>query len=144
LAPQLPAKKKAPEEEEKTAVKHQAIASSFADEADLAAFKRCKVRGGSDNYCFNFGDNGIGCWGDSTVAGTGPCCALTKATMVSKWGSMKGAKHKPVRVQKGEKQVTCILKDVLGVAGRIDLNPDACEALGISIPAHTPVVWWWA
>src|SRR5947207_12121824 len=44
-------------------VVYSAKASSFADPADVAAFKRCKERGGSDQDCFKVGDNGIGAWG---------------------------------------------------------------------------------
>lgn len=55
---------------------HEVIASSFADPADVAAFKRCKANGGTDAQCFRIGDNAIGAWGDSTAEGTGPSCAL--------------------------------------------------------------------
>jgi len=42
---------------------HKVIASSFADPADVRAFKRCKAQGKTDQECFRVGDNGVGCWG---------------------------------------------------------------------------------
>src|SRR5688572_27886450 len=42
-------------------------ASSFADPKDVAAFKRCKAQGKTDQQCFRVGDNGIGLWGDDTT-----------------------------------------------------------------------------
>src|ERR1044072_293201 len=47
------------------------LASSFADPADIAAFKKCKREGHTDSYCFKYGDNGIGYWGDETSEGSG-------------------------------------------------------------------------
>ena len=44
-------------------VEHETYASSFADPADVEAFEKCKADGHSDDYCFQFGDNGIGCYG---------------------------------------------------------------------------------
>src|SRR3954467_11309830 len=35
-------------------------ASSFADPADIHAFRQCKAHGGTDLHCFGLGDNGIG------------------------------------------------------------------------------------
>src|SRR4029077_18273445 len=79
-------------------LEHKTYASSFADPADVAAFNECKARGNSDIYCFQLGDNGIGCWGDSTVEGTGPSCALPPEYMSARWGTKSAAKHKKVRV----------------------------------------------
>jgi hypothetical protein len=130
-------------------MKHAVKASSFADPKDIAAFEKCKAKGKSDEECLKVGDNGIGCWGSSTVQGTGPSCALPPDYMQNKWGSIKAAKHKKVLVKKGERSVVCVLKDRmpwvknLHNAARIDLNPDACEALGIKIPAMTSVEWSW-
>ena len=50
---------------------HSTTATSFADPADVAAFKRCKAQGKSDHECFAVGDNGIGSWGDPTVCRIG-------------------------------------------------------------------------
>jgi hypothetical protein len=130
-------------------MRHAVKASSFADPRDIARFAKCKAQGKSDDQCFRVGDNAIGCWGDSTAQGTGPSCALPPDYMINKWGHINEAKHKQVLVEKGDKSVVCVLKDRmpwvknLKNAARIDLNPDACEALGIPIPAMTSVEWSW-
>jgi hypothetical protein len=132
-------------------VKHATYASSFADPADVEAFNKCKAQGKSDDECFKVGDNGIGCWNQSTIEGTGPSCALPPEYMEARWGTVAAAKNKPVTVvnQQGEK-VKCILKDRmphvdnLANQARIDLNPDACEALGFTPPVMEQVTWWWS
>jgi hypothetical protein len=141
-----------PQPDSSTEVEHDTFASSFADPDDVAAFKRCKDAGGSDNECFKVGDNGIGCWGDSTVVGTGPSCALPPEYMVSRWGSKSAAKNKKVKVRRkiNGATVVCVLKDVmpsldnLANKARIDLNPDACYAINLEPPIMEPVLWHWA
>lgn len=127
-------------------------ASSFADPADIEAFDKCKAAGGTDDECFKYGDNGIGCWGDSTVKGTGPSCALPPEYMEEKWGSVANAKNKLVKVVRGNQpasDVICTLKDRmphlenLANEARIDLNYDACAALGWKPPIMEKVIWWW-
>jgi|SRR6516164_6862600 hypothetical protein len=121
---------------------HVVTATSFADPDDIAAFKRCKESGMSDNEAFKYGDNGIGCYGDDTTKGI--CCALPPDAMESKWGSVKAAKHKRVIVSVGDKQVTCVLKDRLPRhVKKIDLNPGACRALGLKPPVKVKAVWEW-
>ncbi len=134
-----------------TDVQHKTYASSFADPADVEAFNKCKAQGNSDDYCFQFGDNGIGCWGQSTVEGTGPSCALPPEYMEAKWGTVAAAKNKPVMVaHKNGRKVKCILKDRmphvdnLANQARIDINPDACAALGLEPPIMEPITWWWS
>lgn len=130
--------------------KHDVIASSFADPADVEAFKRCKAQGHSDTHCFGLGDNGIGCWGDSTVEGSGPSCALPPEVMKVIWGSKANAKHQKVAVQRkaNQQQVVCVVKDQmpsianLANEAMIDLNPDACYALGLKPPIMEPVTCW--
>jgi len=130
--------------------KHSTYASSFADPADVEAFNKCKAQGKSDNECFKVGDNGIGCWGDSTVEGTGPSCALPPEYMEQTWGSKSAAKHKKVQVSLDAtgKSVVCVLKDQmpsvanLANKAKIDLNPDACRALGLEPPIMEKVTWW--
>src|SRR4029077_6019303 len=122
--------------------KHSTYASSFADPADVEAFNRCKAQGKSDQECFKVGDNGIGCWGDSTVEGTGPSCALPPEYMSARWGTKSAATHKKVRVMREatQKGVVCVLKDQMPAVenlandARIDLNPDAGAALGLEPP----------
>ena len=117
----------------------------------MTAFNKCKAQGKSDQECFKVGDNGIGCWGDSTVQGTGPSCALPPETMTARWGSKSEAKHKKVVVQLEATgaEVVCVLKDQmpslknLANEAHIDLNPDACAALDLEPPIMEKVAWWW-
>lgn len=131
-----------------------AQASSFADPADLEAFAKCKRdhgyrsngvwhEGGSDNHCFEVGDNGIGAWGDATVEGSGPCVAITAKELIAKWGSTENGRHRIVRVFYKDKVAEFPVKDLLGVSGRVDLNPDACEVLGLKIPVSANIEWEW-
>ncbi len=126
---------------------HAVKATSFADPADVKAFRACKAAGGSDQDCFKVGDNGVGKWGDDCTKGNGPICALPPEEW-QQFGSH--ARGKKVIVTHGDKQVIAELRDTMphyanihNGAG-IDLNPDACEALDISIPAEARVTWQWA
>lgn len=128
---------------------HQVKASSFADPADVRAFRACKDRGGTDQDCFKKGDNGVGCWDDDVSEGTPPACALPPEDMEEKWGSVNAAKHKPVEVLANSRTVTCILKDrmphranIKNGAG-IDLNPAAVKALGLEPPIMISATWRW-
>ena len=129
---------------------HKGIASSFADPADIRAFRRCKANGGSDQDCFKVGDNGIGCWGDDVSEGTGPSCALPPDDMIEKFGSIAAAKHAPVNVSIGDKSVQCTLRDRMPWKKNIkngaiiDLNPDAVRALGLEPPIMAQAIWEWA
>lgn len=129
---------------------HSGKASSFADPADVAAFWRCKKRGGTDKQCFKLGDNAIGCWGDDTSQGSGLSCALPPEDMMEKWGSVKAAKHKKVTVTANSRTVICTLKDRMPPRANItngaiiDLNPDAVAALGLKPPIMVSAVWSWA
>ncbi|HEY2857114.1 MAG TPA: hypothetical protein VGJ21_01695 [Terracidiphilus sp.] len=141
---------------------HVVKATSFADPADVAAFRRCKAGGGSDAFCFGRGDNGVGKWGDDCTAGSGPACALppedwmafgaaarNKKVLVKRAGNREqgtiatGAETAPL-------QVTCFLRDTMPHKANItngagiDLNPDACAALGVTPPVMTQVTWEWA
>lgn len=128
---------------------HHGKASSFADPADVEAFRICKLNGGSDRDCFKVGDNGVGYWGDDTSEGSGPSCALPPEDMEEKWGSVSAAKHKLVAVAVHGKTVACTLKDRMphrdNITNRaiIDLNPDACKLLGLTPPVMVDVAWKW-
>lgn len=136
---------------------HTVWASSFADPADVAAFRKCKAEGGyhskgvwlpgsSDSHCFEIGDNGIGFWGDDVSEGTGPSCALPPEVI-----DYFGLEHNsPIVVDHNGVEVTVLVKDHMPHISyleehnrkyRIDLNPDSCHALGISIPAEALVTW---
>lgn len=128
---------------------HQGKASSFADPADVRAFQKCKDRGGSDQDCFKVGDNGIGCWGDSVVEGTGASCAIPPDDMIARWGVVGAAKHKSVEVIANSKTIVCIVKDRMPWKKNItngaiiDLNPDACRELGLEPPVMVNATWKW-
>jgi len=126
---------------------HHVFASSFADPQDVRKYHDCLASGRSKDECLAVGDNAVGAWGDSTAEGSGPCCSLPKKDIIAKWGSLSAGKHKNVIVTHGNNQATLPLKDVgpsEWAKAKIDLNPDACALLGISIPAMAPVTWEWA
>lgn len=125
---------------------HAVLASSFADPADVAAFRHCKAQGRSDEECFKVGDNGIGKWGDDTTGAT-PMCALPPED----WQPFgEAARGKLVIVEGDGKSVSCELRDTMphraaikNGAG-IDLNEAAWKALGHSPPQLRPATWRWA
>ena len=128
---------------------HSVLASSFADKADVAAFRACKATGKSDEECFKVGDNGVGCWGDD-CAGGGPMCALPPEDMEDKFGSVAAAKHASVKVVVGSRKVVCTLADRMPHRAAItnhcgiDLNPAACIELGLRPPMTCAAEWAWA
>ena len=110
-------------------------ATSFADEEDLRRFNRARRQGKSTQEALEVGDNGIGAWNHSTVKGTGPCVALSPHT----------PGFRPLRLCRvffGERFVDCDVRDI-APDGVIDLNPDACEELGLRPPVSTLVDWVW-
>ncbi len=122
------------------------MATSFADPADVAAFKRCKTQGHSDMFCFGKGDNGIGVWGDDTTIDH-PYCALPRDDWQHLGGAARGAR---VKVTIAGKTVICELRDTLpwkrNIVGDevIDLNPGALKRFGLRPPTMVPVEWSWA
>lgn len=127
-------------------------ASSFADPADVAAFRRAKAQGMSDKRAFAVGDNGIGCWGDATSRDSGPSCALPPEDIIERWGSLERGKHAVVEVAGGPHGATvrCLLKDRMphradiGNGCSLDLNPDALASLGWQPGEKYRVRWRWA
>ena len=123
---------------------HKVIASSFANDADLAAYRRAKARGMSDQQAFRLGDNGVGCWGDSCVEGSGPRCALPPEDWKPLIPHARGAK---VKVCANGREVICELRDRMPSKQHIengcgiDLNPDAAKALGLVPPFTVPATW---
>jgi len=128
---------------------HSVVASSFADPDDVDAFKACKAKGGSDNYCFGLGDNGIGFMGDDCTGPT-PMCALPFEDWMEKWGSPENARLKPVVVTANGKTVTCLMGDTMPKRAKIkngagiDLSPAAVAAVGLKPPIMAPATWRWA
>lgn len=121
------------------------LASSFADPADVAAFRRCKKQGKTDLECFAVGDNGRGRWGDDTTKDV-PMCALPPEDWEFLGSRARGAS---VLVTCGDKKVICELRDTMphrknikNGAG-IDLNPAAWSALGFTPPQLRQVTWRW-
>src|SRR6516162_5583553 len=118
-------------------------ASSFADPADVVAFQKCKATGKTDAQCFKVGDNGIGQFGKITAQEHTPMVAVHADDMKVRWGSVNAAAHRPVTVTVKEKNVQATVEDRVGVKGRIDLNPAAAKALGLTPPFLVPCVWEW-
>lgn len=125
---------------------HRVKATSFADPADVAAFRRCINAGNSERECFRVGDNGIGLWGDDTTADR-PMCALPREDWEERWGD--NARGKIVRVERDGRTVDCELRDTMPRRANIhngagiDLNPAACAALGLRPPLFATVSWAW-
>ena len=129
-------------------MRYHVYASSFADPEDVRRYRKWfaiyKAQGMSDGKADDLakakGDNGQGCWMDDTSAGSGPSCALPPETMIDIWGSVDAAKHQKLFLECGERSVTCLVKDRMPHiahitnGARIDLNPDACEALDLTPP----------
>lgn len=120
-----------------------ATASSFADPADVAAFKKCKAQGKTDQQCFKVGDNGIGQFGKITAQEDTPMVAVHADDMKARWGSIIAAAYRPVTVTVKGKTVQATVEDRIGVKDRIDLNPAAAKALGLTPPFLVPCVWNW-
>lgn len=125
---------------------HKVMASSFADPADVAAFRRCKAQGHTDQYCFGYGDNGVGLWGDDTTANR-PMCALPPEDW-KPFGT--AARGKKVLVKANSREVVCELRDTMPAkeniknGAGIDLNPAACSALRLTPPVMVAATWQWA
>lgn len=125
------------------------LASSFADLADVEAFARCKSGGHSDEFCFKFGDNGIGAWGDFTADERTPMCALPPEDWLARWGTKAAARGRRVIVIHEGKAVIGELRDTMPHKANIhngcgiDLNPGFAKAFGLKPPFKVPVVWAW-
>jgi hypothetical protein len=121
---------------------HSGYCSSFADPNDIRAFRKCKKQGMSDLQAFKYGDNGIGCFGDDTTVDL-PMCALIRED----WQHLDNPRGTRVLVEANGRSVECTLRDTLparrhvkhGVV--IDLNPAACDALGLAVPAMAHARW---
>jgi hypothetical protein len=107
---------------------HVVTASSFADPADVVAFKKCLKSGKTEQQCFAVGDNGIGLWGDDTTAAK-PMCALPRDVWLAKWRKQSIARGKKIELSFNGKKVTCELRDTMPPTAKItngagiDLNP---------------------
>jgi hypothetical protein len=127
---------------EESGAAHSAQASSFADPADVQAYKHAIAEGKTELEALAVGDNGIGFWKDDTKEGSGPSCALSPEMMIATWGSEVAAHLKPVRICGNGRTVTALVKDTLPHNSlRIDLNPDCVRALGWEPPLLESVTW---
>jgi hypothetical protein len=127
------------------------IATSFADPADVVAYKKAIAEGKSEREALKVGDNGVGKWGDFTATEAAPMCALPPEDWRSKWGPGNKARGKKVAVTYKGKTVVGELRDTMpskvnikNGAG-IDLNPGFAKALGLKPPFKVSGVRWeWA
>lgn len=124
---------------------HRGKASSFADPADVRAFKRCKEAGHTDQECFRVGDNGIGKWGADTTLPF-PMVALPPED----WRHLQHPQGTKVIVEANGHTVLATLEDTMPHKENItngaiiDLNPAACSALGLHVPVMVDARWRWA
>jgi hypothetical protein len=150
---------------------HTGLGSSFADPKDVIAYLQWyhtylgqgKSKEEAENLAYAKGDNGVGCWGDSTVEGSGPSCALPPEVMAERWGltprsafiktlsdQLRHVRNKEVKVEFNDKIVVCKVKDRMPHLANItnnaiiDINADAWRALGKEPPMLTKVSWYWA
>lgn len=130
-------------------VLHEGYATSFADPRDIAAFRRAKANGATDQEAFRVGDNGVGLWGDDCSEGSGPSCAVPPDDMIDQWGSIDEAQYKAVSVTANGLTCICSVKDRMPWKKHIkngaviDLNPDACAALDLKPPVRVRASWEW-
>lgn len=127
-------------------------ATSFADPADIRAFKRCKAQGKTDQECFKVGDNGIGKWGADTTQPR-PMCALPPED----WQHLRTPNGTAVEVQLLDPEthevkagIVCELRDTMPHKRNIkndaviDLNEEAWKMFGKNPPCDGLVQWRWA
>lgn len=125
---------------------HKVLASSFADLADVSSFRRCKASGGSDQHCFQSGDNGIGKWGHNTAQEDTPMVALPREVW-RKAGRTGGAK---LIITYKDHSIPAILGDTMPSLANIhngagmDTNPAVARAFGLHPPYMVPMTWRWA
>jgi hypothetical protein len=126
---------------------HVVKASSFADPADVAVYKKCLRSGRTALQCYGVGDNGIGLWRDDTTVAK-PMCALPRDVWLAKWKTKSIARGKKIELSFNGKKVICELRDTMPTTAkitngaRIDLNPGAAKALGLKPPFMQPNVGW--
>jgi hypothetical protein len=124
------------------------IASSFADPADVAAYRQAIAEGKSEEEALALGDNGIGAWGDDTTSEQQPMCALPPDDWRAKWGSGSIARGKQVEVTYNGQTVIGELRDTMPPKAKItngagiDLNPGFASAFGVKQPFMLQNVEW--
>jgi hypothetical protein len=125
-------------------------ASSFADPADIAAFKKCKAQGKSDQECFKVGDNGIGYTGLDTTRLDIPYVAVQPDYMIERWGKAEAAAGKKVLVTINGVTKECVVGDRMPWVKNtkngavIDLAPGAQKLFNLKPPFMVDAEWRWA
>ncbi len=127
------------------------IASSFADPADVAAYRKAIAEGKSRAEAPKLGDDAIGKWGDDTSSQDKPMCALPPEDWEAKWGPGDAARGQKVAVTYNGATVIGELRDTMPHKANItngagiDLNPGFAKAFGVKPPfmLHN-VKWEWA
>lgn len=129
-------------------MKHNVIASSFADLEDLRKFKECIAKGKTEKQCIKVGDNGIGFTGLACASDKRCYCALPPDDWKPKWGSKSKASGKEVAVTFKGKRVVGKLGDTMPAktnitnGAGIDLNPGFAKAFGEKPPFMLKNVEW--
>ncbi|MDB5581525.1 MAG: hypothetical protein JWR80_6701 [Bradyrhizobium sp.] len=126
-------------------------ASSFADPADVKAYRDAIAAGKSEQEALKVGDNGIGAWGDDTTSESTPMCALPPEDWKGRWKTGKAARGKRVAVtykgqtEIGELRDTMPAKANIKNGAGIDLNPGFAKRFGVRQPFMLKNVQWdWA
>ena len=119
-------------------------ASSFADPADLDAFKACKAKGKSDLKCFEVGDNGIGQFGAITAQTSFPYVAIHKSYMIKRWGSVLASAHRKIELMINNQKLIAEVGDRISATGRIDCNPAVLRFFNLKPPLMIDAKWRWA
>jgi len=113
------------------------IASTFADPADVDAYRTAIAERKTRQEALELGDDGIGCWQDDTTSATDPMCALPPEDWQTKWGLGQAARGAKVSVTYKGQTVVGELRDTMpnrahiANGAGIDLNPGFCAAFGL-------------
>ncbi len=124
------------------------IASSFADPADVAAYRKAIAEGKTREEALEVGDDAVGCWGDDTSSEEQPICALPPDDWKAKWGNGAKARGAKVAVTYRGKTVIGELRDTMPAKANIqngagiDLNPGFANAFGKKPPFMLHDVEW--
>lgn len=121
------------------------LADTFADYSDLRAYINARDNlGKSPEEALAYGDNGVGEWGAITAQTHTPMVAICPEHLD---GQVHGARVLVINHNNG-KQVTAIYDDArphyahIPDGSLIELNPAACDALGITPPDSPANIEW--
>jgi len=123
-------------------------ASSFADPADVKAYRDAIAAGKAEQEALKLGDNGIGLWGDDTTSEDMPVCALPPEDWKGRWKTKAAARGKRVTVTYKGKTVIGELRDTMPARASIkngagiDLNPGFARLFGVKPPFMLKDVEW--